>query len=324
MTAPWMAALDAQLNLVRFWQGSEGPGYAAQVLESLRMGQFGAIVGDWTPEDLASTEAERANRAETYFVRRDMAELTVRSCRSRTLIPQPLKDYHLPTPSGFAFFQDEVELPWDRDGQQEMIPIKAVMWRPTVITVGEWPQGERVLGVALSFYGSRETMARRLGTTPTGPTLYLHSTHGWPFDVDWYGGKFDPDSKTFEEELDKDAELRRFMTGFWAHLQTTVYVMTDSNPTDRHTKKRAVRAGFLGDPEKIRVIVLRKKYNRKTENEGDGTKREFSHRFPRVAHWRNQWYPSQQQHHQIWIDETIVGDESLPLLVRDRVYDWKR
>jgi hypothetical protein len=327
MAPPWMTALDEQLDLIRFWKGPHGNPFARKVLATIKQSPFGQPVGDWTPEDLTAGEAERLNRSETYFVRRDMGDLVERSCQSRSLIPQPLKAYHLPTPGGFAYFQDEVLLPFETG----VIPIKAVLWRPRAVAMGEWPTGDRVLGTQLSVYQSRSGYMSRPHDghkpveidTATTPKLWLSNFHAWPFDIDWYGGQFDPDATEFNEPLAIDAEIRRFMAAFWSHIQTTVYVYSDEQGVDRHTKKRAVRAGFLGEIEKIRVVVLRKKYNKKSER-GDGPKREFSHRFIRSAHWRNQWYPSKQEHHQIWIEEQVVGDESLPFPPKDKVYDWRR
>lgn len=334
----WREAMDEQLDLIRFWKSQNGRQFAELVIDLLPDGtlgakdpgpddRFGKMMGDWTAEDLITEEAERLNRAETYFVHRDMGTLTLNSCKSRSLLPQPLQDYHLPTPTGFVYFENELHIPFGDD----VIPIKAVMWRPRTITMGEWPSGDRVSGVSLSFYQSRNGTLAHPGPGRTNvaqldpakfPKLWLYNVQAWPYNMDWYGEDFT--GTTFDAELARTAELRRFMAAFWAHIQTTVYVWHEPQPVERHTKKRALRAGFLADPDKIRVILLRKKYNTKPDGGGEGHKREYSHRFPRAGHWRNQFYPSQQQHHQIWIAETIVGDESLPLLIRDRIYNWKR
>lgn len=36
--------------------------------------------------------------------------------------------------------------------------------------------------------------------------------------------------------------------------------------------------------------------------------------------WRNQWYPSEKDHHSIWIDEHVAGNREAPLVSRPRVY----
>jgi hypothetical protein len=334
MPPVWMQALDQQLDLIRFWQSAQGLRYAEAVLDDLRRSPTGIVIGDWTAKDLVESEAERLNRGETYFINADMGDLTVGSCQSRTLVPQPIKDYHLPTPTGFAFFQQEVLLPY----KDSFLPIKAVAWRHHVATVGEWPAGDRVLAVGLSFYASRDGSIKRglldadfkslskIDPTPgASPQFWLYETLAWPFDVDWYGEAFEGDE--FEEELDRTGELRRFMAAFFAHLQTTVLVWNERQPTDKHTKKRAQRAGFLADVEKIRVITLRKKYNRTQDRDGDsgdGWAREWSHRWIRRGFWRNQFYPKAQVHRQIWIDQTVCGPEDKPLIVKDRVFYWKR
>lgn len=331
MAAPWMAALDEQLNLIRFWKGVNGIPFARKILSTLdkKPSPFGQPVGDWTPEDITEGEVDRLLRATTYFVRRDMGELVTRSCQSRSLIPQPLKKYHLPTPSGFAYFQDEILLPHEGG----VIPIKAVLWKEKAIAMGTWPEGDRVLGTQLSVYQARDGIMSHPHNgykkveidQAIHPKLWLSNFHGWPYDIDWYGGAFDADAEEFTEPLAIDAEIRRFMAAFFAHIQTTVYVFSNEEAVDKHAKKRAIRAGFQGDLDKVRVVVLRKKYNRKsTQNVDDGPKRELTVRYRRAAHWRQQWYPSKGEHHQIWIDEQIVGGEHLPFSDGDKVYDWRR
>jgi hypothetical protein len=328
MAGPWVQALDEQLNLIRFWKGANGVPFARKILSTIKQSPYGQPVGDWTPEDLAEGEVDRLMHAETYFVRRDMGELVTRSCQSRSLIPQPLKKYHLPTPSGFVYFQDEILLPFEGG----VIPIKAVVWKEKAIAMGTWPEGDRVLGTQLSVYQARDGIMSHPHNgykkveidQATHPKLWLMNFHGWPYDIDWYGGQFDAGADEFTEPLAIDAEIRRFMAAFWSHVQTTVYVYSNDEPVDKHAQKRAVRSGFREIPT-IRCIVLRKKRNRQTEpSNGDGSKRELTHRYIRIAHWRNQWYPKTQEHHQIWIDEQIVGNENLPFPKKAHVYDWRR
>jgi hypothetical protein len=329
-----MSALDEQLDLIRFWKSPEAVRFATEVLDQ-NIGDdiFGRQVGDWTPEDLCAKESDRLNAADTYFIRSDMGALTLRTCQSRSLVPQPLKEYHLPTPSGFAYFHEELQLPVEASEEIPggFLPIKAVLWRPETVTIGEWPHGDRVTGCGLSFYESRANRARReraanqeVHAPLTGPKLRLYTSFAWPFEANWYGQPFAGDE--FDERLAAQGELRRFMAAFWGHLKTTVYVFADELVTDRHTRRRAQRAGFV-NPERIRVVVLRKKYNNSNGHRPDsvGTGRELTHRHIRSGHYRNQWYPKTAEHHQIWIDETVVGASHLPFEEGpDKIYDWRR
>lgn len=325
MPPAWSRALDEQVELIRFWRSPSGIRFGEDslgVIQSNAENTNGELAGDWTGADLARTEADRLDRSETFFITEDMTQYAEVAARSGFL-PQPLKDTDLPMPHGFAYFDRELMFEGD-DGFR--MPVKAVLWRPSVITINAWPHGERVLGINLSFYASRQTIdreARRNGTfDPSNslpPRLVLVNTHGWPFDVDWLG--LDDQGNT--GPLDAIAQGRRFMSAFWALVQQEIVVWHEPQPTEKHAKKRAVRAGFLGEVNQIRVITLRRKTNRTIED-GDGDHRNFSHRFIRRAHWRMQFYPSLQIHRQIWIDQTIVGPDELPLIVKDRVFVWKR
>jgi hypothetical protein len=74
------------------------------------------------------------------------------------------------------------------------------------------------------------------------------------------------------------------------------------------------RLGLDNSP--ITVVRLRRRAGSET---GNGTA--LSYRHVRRGHWRKQWYGSGEGRYQqhIWIAPTIVGDDSLPLRVRDVV-----
>lgn len=333
MAPRWTSALHAQLHLIRFWRSPQGIAFAEQnlgVMKSNAEGTNGELAGDWTGLDLARTEADRLDRSETFYISPEMTQYAEVAARSGFL-PQPLKDTDLPMPHGFAFFDRELMFEGgvapDKDGAKAFrMPIKAVLWRPSVITVNAWPHGERLLGINLSFYATRETIEREERAAGTydpsvqRPPLVLVNTHGWPFDVDWLGKTDGGDPGP----LDAIAQARRYMAAFWALVQQEIVVFHEPQPNDRHTRKQALREKFRGNPDQIRVITLRRKTNRTVERDPDAPHRDFTHRFIRRAHWRQQWYPSLKIHRQIWIDQTIVGDDDLPLLVKDRVFQWTR
>jgi hypothetical protein len=65
------------------------------------------------------------------------------------------------------------------------------------------------------------------------------------------------------------------------------------------------------------IIELRR---RKGDPRGD-THFEYSHRFLRRGHWRRQRCKDNGEwtHKIIWIHPTVVGDPSLPFIIRDHV-----
>lgn len=57
---------------------------------------------------------------------------------------------------------------------------------------------------------------------------------------------------------------------------------------------------------------------------GRGATREYRHRWIVRGHWRNQYYPSRNDHRPIWIDPHLAGPEDKPLLGGERVNVLRR
>jgi hypothetical protein len=88
--------------------------------------------------------------------------------------------------------------------------------------------------------------------------------------------------------------------------------------------KRATRGGV---PEpKLRIVRLRREEKeRRDEALPDGRPlREYSHRWMVQGHWRNQWYPSMQDHRPKYIPPHIKGPKDKPLVVHDVAYSLDR
>jgi hypothetical protein len=69
-----------------------------------------------------------------------------------------------------------------------------------------------------------------------------------------------------------------------------------------------------GSDAEMRVVTLRR---RSSHHAGTGARTvEWQHQWQVDGHWRNQWYPSTQQHQTIWIDEFMKGPDDKPLLLR--------
>lgn len=84
--------------------------------------------------------------------------------------------------------------------------------------------------------------------------------------------------------------------------------------TSRAERRRCKHDGF--GCSDIRVVRLRHS-QRSTGTAGGG--REYSCRWRVAGHWRQQWYPSVEDHRPIWIMDHIKGPEDKPFRGGDRV-----
>ena len=92
-------------------------------------------------------------------------------------------------------------------------------------------------------------------------------------------------------------------------------------PLPRQTR-RALQRANLPVPE-VRVVKLRQPKHPHPEAE-QGAGRTYTKRWVVRGHWRNQWYPSRNDHRPIYIPTHIKGPDGAQLIVSEKVYDWSR
>lgn len=110
----------------------------------------------------------------------------------------------------------------------------------------------------------------------------------------------------------------RYLVTTWNLQRQRVTRTTETYPP-RATQRRMSREGYAADLAKVRVIDLGG-----SNSAGDGTGREYHHRWVVNGHWRNQWYPSLEDHRPVWISPYTKGPEDAPFLTGEKVYRWKK
>jgi hypothetical protein len=113
--------------------------------------------------------------------------------------------------------------------------------------------------------------------------------------------------------------LLRYLLTTW-HLQRQRLTTTRIVRPPRATLRRMTRDNDTSDPE-VRVVTLRAPDSQSGSGVSD---REFHHRWIVRGHWRQQWYPSIQDHRPVWITPHLKGPEDAPLLGGEKVYRWNR
>ncbi len=71
------------------------------------------------------------------------------------------------------------------------------------------------------------------------------------------------------------------------------------------------------------VTVIRLRRGRDSEV-AEPAGRGLSVQFPVRGHWRNQWFPSLEDHRQVWISPYVKGPEGAPFVCKPRAWEFTR
>ena len=338
----WHAAYDAQTALWRWYRTPIGEGFLMQ--------SYREAAENMNPEtrtmlmDLHRGERTRLLDLDPIYVSEEMCEVV--TAASESFAPEPLLDTDLITPRGFLYYETPFDVP---DRFDKPTWIKAIAWQRIFDTsqamekeahneliqklIAEYPEyqpgaigiiedqieqlpGIRAHGITLTIYTDRH---KEEFTHPElfPPVVPLHLTP-WYFGMSFDGNEVD------ENGLETGAEW------WWKIVQTTFRLMqqriahkTLSRP-DRASRREGAK---LRIPDEREVVVVRLRREKGETAEPTGEKANYSHRFIRDGHWRNQPYGPRANptYRQIWIYPTVVGDPELPLIIRPRrVYQWER
>lgn len=200
----------------------------------------------------------------------------------------------------------------------ETVSVIAAMWR-LAITHKEEPGVLVTLWTANSDHaaywesiGKPETAAtfRRMGH------LNYHDETVLPFGEWVDGGTTDPDNP---KPIKHDA-LRTLIATWLIMGQDLVTV--EPEPLPRQMRRRFIRDNGE-EPPLVRVVKLRRPKTRRADTDSESG-RKLHYRHPRRGHWRQQWYPSRNDHRPKYIPDLMIGDESLPLMPGARVFDLRK
>lgn len=203
----------------------------------------------------------------------------------------------------------------------------AAMWRYPVLTFDGQP------GVLVTTWTSNYDMAayyesqggeqgRAMGEMLRGlGYLTYHDEVVLPF-----GDQFDPE---LVNEEDKKKPIRndalRTLIATWLIMGQPI-VSTDPEPLPRQIRRRIMRETGK-EPPAVHVVKLREARRPRPEPEevdADGKRRYDRYRWVVHGHWRQQWYPSRNDHRPIYIPDHIKGPEHAPFKDVQRVFDLRR
>ncbi len=243
--------------------------------------------------------ADGLRRARAYYVTEQMVDLVNAAYYSRPA--EDLRPDHLPCPSGFMWLESPAVYTYGAGHS-------ALQWEPS-----SWlPPGarDREPAVRVTAWLTNDCLREDLRD---------HAVEDWgsysPWSFIWPLGR----DAAVEEVVDRDfAHCSRWAQAAWSLMQQQLASVAPG-PVDRHARKRAVREDVT--PE-VTVVTLRAAKH--APREGEPRRVDWRGRWLVRGFWRNQWYPSTQEHRPIWIDDYVKGPEDRPFLVRERVTVWRR
>jgi hypothetical protein len=341
--AEFAKAAESQLELHRWLLGAKGQLW----LRHWIMGEKQAepAKGDMY-QTLAYAEPQKLLSADSIWVDDEMSDLV--SVAREDFKPEPFLNEDLLVHTGFVYFDKPVFM---LDRNKQKLSIGAFSWCPLRVTnrspedihseVRENWQHEQE-GSEVVIYGVEESqpdiagIALTLFTSTVEPEdSYHRSMQGvraeyqapdllpLHFTPVFFGSGLDDGDMYDEQGRYTGADE------WWRTVQTCLRLMQQRIVTQedavlpRATRRRWERAGYT-PPRDVCVIRLRRARPKGHADEDVESGRKLTHRHFREGHWRNQWYPSLQAHRQIRIQRTIVGDDSLPLIIKRRFYKWDR
>ena len=217
---------------------------------------------------------------------------------------EPLHADELIAPEGLLFLRQPTEtsklLIADDDSTEAQSPIRALSW---------WTDNARLFVHFFSDAGERRwTDARVVDHITPYLLLHIHT------EID-----FDAKPSTMDEETLRTAGLMRSLY----HLASSPIAQVERVQYQRSNKKSRNRS----DKKKVDITRLSLRPTAtppatRTGNSApseDGPSR-HARRHLAQGHWRNQWYPSRQDHRLIWIDEHWRGNTEIGVVDGKKIY----
>jgi len=248
--------------------------------------------------------------------------------------PEPLFPTDVLELEGFMYFEKPFQI-HDRFGRP--FEIAAVSWTAffdpedtkkleRILTrddeVREWLQTRheqgRNDGLAVTLWSPTSGTEEHEIWETTGFRPRIVPTHVTPW---MWGMEFGENDVTIDGRPTGAEHWWKLVQITWRLMQQHI-VVRHREQIPRPLRRERSRYGI--PPNDCVVVTLRRERNPEHGDGPSGEEAHYSHRFFRRGHWRNQWYPSEKVHRQIYIARTIVGDESLPLIIKPHAYTWTR
>ncbi len=306
----WTVALEARTDIRRFWRSDWAKRYIHGMWAQVQRREPERAVDEDVHLKLGRLMSEVS---EPIYVTPEM--MTLAEAAAESFQPEPLYESDLLVPTGMLYLPRPITIPavgvdepLDADTGLEM-SLRVFNWA----TGGAAEDGTPIVNfMAYHAKGDHDTVSRDETDMnvpfPYTPELTFNFPYGavvWQ--VEYLGNP------------EGIMRFRRFIQVLWRLIAQEI-VTKERHHADKPARRRAEREDFTSND--ILVVMLRRAVHREPEEEVDV---EWTHRWMVSGHWRNQWYPSLQDHRQKWISPYIKGPEDKPFVPRPgRVFDLAR
>jgi hypothetical protein len=255
--------------------------------------------------------------ADLYYVTEPMSAVVRQAAES--MPPYRFLKEDMPSPIGLVVWAapigkiDDAWIEHHADRRvHEAVWFRAALWAPATTEMGP--------GVQVSLFSDTDTLIDR-GIAPDGYTddqLARFKQALGP--LAYYDEAALPYADLADHPI-KNSAFAAVMTTWLIMGQRIAVVEHERLP--RQMRRAAARAG---EPEPtVRTITLRRAAKPgQADEDGQGPKREFHHRWIVKGHWRQQWYASEQRHKPIYIADFVKGPEGAPMIGGERVSVLRR
>lgn len=307
-------------------------------------GMMPALSRDLRREAARLLEQERGRlaAAELFYVTEDMTRLALAA--AETLPVHNLHPEDIPTETGFVVFAEPIgayhpeataDMPADA---VDVVTIVATSWGPLDGVLEGDP------GVWLTFWSASDpateiplVMKYQGMTRSEAETFYRRTRAKLTWDNEMvnrfgaagirikettrsgtvvHGEDFDKAHVGWDQVKNTTVAWGQVVRAAWLLMTQPGVTAVDEQPLPRTIRRRAEREGY--NPNAVRVVRIRDRAN--TPHREQPTERSYQVRWTVRGHWRNQWYPSRDEHRPVWINPHIKGPQDAPLRTGDTVH----
>lgn len=261
--------------------------------------------------------------APVYLVTREMSNLLLKAAES--MDDQRLLESDLPSPDGVMILSEYLTF---KEVHGKTCRTCAMSWKSV-----QYPEVDGRFGVLVGFWSDmqdpldevnqgifRDVLERHSDMLGQLPRLSLLHFTAFEF------GKTLKESEREEGQKESVKPDYLVLVAFFAMCQQRVAVRETAHLPRQI--RRGIERKTKSKVQEIQVVTLRRAVPKRPHSDHDPIGVNWDHRWivggATGGFWRQQWYPSLQDHRQIWIDPFVKGPEDKPLLVKDQVFKLRR